>query len=363
MYIFLLTRLEVTCYCFYNVPDMGETAPDLKWICCPKKVFSASCIESPSTVTCPGCGSFFHKSCAKLKQKRKNGFFVVCCGTSPSAKRHRRGTCKGNTEVDSDDLLSEDSDIDPAPNKVYRGDSDILGLSSPENSSLTMPDSNDSDMKDLSSGSITSYDDLFKRLDEREARRSNQISQQMSSLSSRIAELTTRVDDRMNAQDVRIDEVSAKVNNFVESFDPLALKFAAVEEIREQLYRGRNLVIHKAPEGTPESDLALVKGMAGKVQGLNKNNLIVRRLGASADDKSRPLLVRFGSEADASKMFGARKKFTDLGVSRDRTMDERNLIKRLGAEIDQLKVTNPEQDWIIKWFNGVPKRILNSKKN
>lgn len=327
-----------------------------QWMCCPKKQFSQP-VNSQTTVNCAGCGAFFHKSCAEIKPRRKSdkSVFVVCCGEIPTTKRSRKGTDKGPTgsSASPSEQLSEDSDVDLMPLKTPK-----CTVEQKTSDPLVEMNSSEDHTTELQPGKIRTLDQLFDKLESRDKKRTENLQSQYNGLKSSLDSLTNTVNQSIAAQDAKIAEIGKKVDSLAESQDPLIVKFTAVAELNEQTYRASNIIIHNAPEGSPEMDLALIKDLVDQIGGIDKKNLVVRRLGSAGEGKTRVMIVRFSSNTDANKFYEQKTKIlSKFKISRDRTMDERKLIKKLADEIDHHNTNHPDDRLVMRWRNGVPQKI------
>lgn len=348
---------------------MVMSKSEVKWACCPTKP-SLTESQIASAVKCPVCQAPHHSSCAKTIQRSVSGAFATCCGETPAGKYHtstkrtRKGKRKCASASDPSVQVTSESDSDTeisAPAKASRSDTSqclsVLPVDTVSPSCSVMDKL--PSVGDPAPEKIESLDQLYAKILRMNESTAASTSQQIASLDEKVSNLSTTVSEKFGVQDGRIAELESKVAALHEQGlkDPLVVKFEAIAELNEQRYRECNILIHKVPDNGPANDRALLVDLLKESQILLSDRHAIRRIGKPDVGKTRPILVRFDSPGDARKFFGLRGTHREYDFSRDRTEDERRLIKKLGAEVDAHNLAHPDDKRVLKWKNGVPQIV------
>ena len=209
-------------------------------------------------------------------------------------------------------------------------------------------------------------DDKIKDVIEKE------IDNKLTKVDENVQALSTLVPQEINKYCKSFAEVAAaNIPKKTEEKQQLQIKNTVLEAISEHQEQSRNesklmeerkknIIVFNAPESKDkdgktrkEHDTTLFVNIYRKVcaEGLERESLLqVRRLGAMAENKNRPLLVAVSSEEQKRKLFKCLYRlkdidmFTNISMSHDMTKEERALTKSKVAEANSKTAQMIEND-------------------
>lgn len=222
-------------------------------------------------------------------------------------------------------------------------------------------------------------------------------------LTAAVVNLTDKVDDikkndlaeinrNMKAVNSRLEMIENRISESEKRIESLEVKMEALEtsepsvptcpediigEIEDRSKRARNIIIHNLPESTSRDIQTRISSDKDKLENLfqsvnfetDMNTVKLHRIGKASKDKSRPMKVILNSPSEANscmELFTPALKGTDpslsaLGVTRDKTIRERQYLNKLRDELDK-RTHNGEENLTIKYRNGIPV-IMKAPKN
>lgn len=137
-----------------------------------------------------------------------------------------------------------------------------------------------------------------------------------------------------------------------------------LSEIHEREIRSRNVIIHGVKECPTQDYKTRSEYDARKcrevlnVLNIQEDNIKVYRIGQHADKKTRPLKIVCESNTLALQIIKKRqevkKSLPGITIGADLTLAQRTQLKQLHRELEEKK-NNGESNFIIRYFNGVPK--------
>ncbi|KAG8291258.1 hypothetical protein J6590_064571 [Homalodisca vitripennis] len=174
-----------------------------------------------------------------------------------------------------------------------------------------------------------------------------------------------------NETDIKVihDEI-AKIKQTRENYSGGESEEIVIQEINERLFRKRNIIIFNLKESLSrdtktkkEHDTLLISKVIDALNiGIHVNGLKIFRLGKPLKDKDRPLKVVFCSVEDTMQFVSGFSKeaisdvdpaLSDISISRDRTMKERQYLKKLRDELGRRRM-NEESNITIRYLKGSP---------
>lgn len=188
-----------------------------------------------------------------------------------------------------------------------------------------------------------------------------------------IKDQLAKLEPRVSVNETKIEHLSTAIESLKKAKAPNPEYI--IGEINDRSQRAKNVIVHGIPESSRKEikdkiadDKQVLKTI---LQSLNLSEIcIVRaiRIGKVSTDKSRPLKVTLGDSADVVSFF---KNFDsdlikealpdfDIGISRDRTLQERSHLQELRDSL-AARENAGERGLTIKYQNGVPVIIKNSK--
>lgn len=167
--------------------------------------------------------------------------------------------------------------------------------------------------------------------------------------------------------DLKIQKNTNNTSNNSEEF--------IINEISERNLRASNLILYNVPESNSDNTTDRIAQdsnlVCDVISSINSGNNIIKplkviRLGIRDLNNTRPIKAIFASPAEAFDILKSKKKLLSLlppsiiRISSDRTLHQRNYMKKLRGELETRK-TNGETDLIIKYVRGTP--IIVTKNN
>ncbi|KAG8302449.1 hypothetical protein J6590_033045 [Homalodisca vitripennis] len=155
-----------------------------------------------------------------------------------------------------------------------------------------------------------------------------------------------------NETDIKVihDEI-AKIKQTRENYSGGESEEIVIQEINERLFRKRNVIIFnlkEPPKLKKEHETLLISKVIEALNiGIHVNGLKIFRLSKPLKDKDRPLKVVFCSVEDAMQFVSGFSKeaisdvdpaLSDISISRDRTMKERQYLKKLRDELGRRRM-------------------------
>lgn len=194
---------------------------------------------------------------------------------------------------------------------------------------------------------------------------------EVNSLSSGIDKLRESIDSRLTHIESRVDDLDNRIQSLEDQVAPSTSSFEVFfGEIEDRNRRAYNLMVYNLPESRnkevdsrirfdKENVMELAQAIGYEI---NLESLKLYRIGKPVASKSRPLKLVFRSTSDAAsflsefvkaKLMEGNSKFSNVGVSRDRTNKERQYLSSLRAELDS-RIKKGEENLTIKYKNGIP---------
>lgn len=149
-----------------------------------------------------------------------------------------------------------------------------------------------------------------------------------------------------------------------------------IGEVGERNIRLSNLIFYNVPESNLDNAVGRVNHDSNLVINIidsiitdgNIRPSIVIRLGIHGKNNPRPIKAVFSTPADVFEILKSKKKFLSLqppstiGISSDRTLYQRNSMKKLRNELESRR-TNGEIDLIIKYIRGTPTIVTKDNRS
>ncbi|MBS0018828.1 MAG: hypothetical protein KFE21_00015 [Candidatus Sulcia muelleri] len=183
---------------------------------------------------------------------------------------------------------------------------------------------------------------------------------------------------RIESSESRIDSLEKRVDSLASEPAPSTTE-NIIAEINDRAKRAFNAMIFNIPESSSSSidtrkrhDISNVKNLLNLFQ-IDTSSVEIKciRVGKSARNKVRPVKAIFNDSEIVRKFCtsfsrdavkNAYPELSSVAVTRDRTSEERNHLKKLRDELKK-RVDSGETNLTIKYNNGVPTITVVSSKN
>ena len=133
---------------------------------------------------------------------------------------------------------------------------------------------------------------------------------------------------------------------------------AIAHELTERMSRSLNVVVFNVADNNDlNSDFEQVRNLLAQT-GINVQNIRVRRVGRSVNNRPRAIIVTLSSRAEVLQVIRNRRTLPNgINVSEDRTREQRAFFSGLLRQVRAHNNENPSDPWRIKYENGVPKIV------
>lgn len=167
-----------------------------------------------------------------------------------------------------------------------------------------------------------------------------------------------------------INRLLAEVSELKKSSgkNPFRTEEFIINEINERNIRVSYLILYNVPESTSSvvaykitHDFNQVHDVINSI--MSSDNVVkpikLIRLGKFGQNYSRPIKAVFGSPTEVFDILKSKKKLSTLqppstiGISSDRTIQQRNYMKSLREELESRR-SKVEPELIIKYLKGIP---------
>lgn len=262
-------------------------------------------------VKCKCCDSFYHTGCVTNLPILSTGAYALCCGQANQNRRSVNST--------------------PSTTNVNKRSSQNI---------VTVDVLNDC--------MNTLLGDFRSMVSEMLTNSVDEIKSEISVIISKLYTLEQRVS---------VLESSSKNDTVVES-----VKRDLLTEIENRKKHARNIIIYNFRENLDaKQDLINFNDILSNIESCHPA-ISAFRFGKSQNGNPRPLKLIFKSELDANEVLRCKSKLSELNLTakNDLTLDQRTYLKKLQQEL-KLRTSNGEQNLMIKYVDGSPKIIVNSK--
>ncbi|KAJ8685894.1 hypothetical protein QAD02_021687 [Eretmocerus hayati] len=308
-----------------------------------EKIFYASCPnkgpleENENYAKCEQCATTYHPSCGEKADLRDDGSFRKCCPEKDFRPDH------SNKKLIHDDIIKLATDDASKNDRSADSDSDNSIVSYKTNDDLDATDDLLTQMRKLMKGELERSTSNIK----------NNIDMKTEAISSKIDKLSERVDDLEHDIDDLNSRVtvleSAKHNHQIELNDIL------VDEIKERIYRERNVIIFGIQESEDPLYLTQVlQNMLNRAP-FNLQDIQFFRIRNQNGNTSRPVELILQSADHAKWIIRNQRKICDGNIRRssDKTHAQQQYIHNLMLSLEERKKRG-EKDIVIKSINGTP---------
>lgn len=142
-----------------------------------------------------------------------------------------------------------------------------------------------------------------------------------------------------------------------------------INEIGDRNMRASNLIIYNVPESNSDNtadriahDSNVVSNIIDSIIIGDKNIKPVKllRLGIRVQDKTRSIKAIFSSSIDVFEKLKSKKKLlslnppSNISISSDRTLYQRNYMKKLREELESRRSSASGNELIIRYVRGTP---------
>jgi len=142
-----------------------------------------------------------------------------------------------------------------------------------------------------------------------------------------------------------------------------------INKIGDRNIRASNLILYKITESNSDNtadriahDSNVVSNLIDSIISDDKNIRPTKllRLGIQGHDKPQPIKAIFSSPADVFELLKSKKKLlslnlpSNIGISSDRTLYQRNYMKKLREELESRRSTEGGSELIIRYIRGTP---------
>ena len=172
--------------------------------------------------------------------------------------------------------------------------------------------------------------------------------------------------DCLKILDRQIQTLTAQARSFTEfmerhrtSADPSGAANVNIEnlvhQIEERFNRSRNVLIFNYNESDDEvQNIEFILNILIQI-GLQRNYIVLRRIGRKTPNKTRPLLLTLKSRSDVLLVLRNRRAFPQgTTISDDKTKEQRDRFNALRREVYQHNQRYPNDQRRIRFINGIP---------
>ena len=288
---------------------------------CPMcKSNSPSLTDKRISINCVGCDTVFHKKCARNLKKLDNGAFAVCCDDSVD----RSILSPPPDEYDEDDDL--DLDILPDSFQISKSQLDKIIQKAAKKAALETINS--------FSASIDMVNKRILNLDSK----ATQIEKTYKELVKKIQEAESCIK-----------------NSFENNCDVMYAEFS------DRDFRKNNIILHGLLESR---NLELKKQVSDILKNIVSFDLLSikpSRIGPFKPTVKRPVRIKLPDRDNVFEILNNNEKWPEgISFSCDRTLMQRNILKKYSELIKEHNTKNPNDLLSIKHLNNIP-TVINSE--
>ncbi|CAI6358063.1 unnamed protein product [Macrosiphum euphorbiae] len=142
-----------------------------------------------------------------------------------------------------------------------------------------------------------------------------------------------------------------------------------INEIGDRNMRASNLILYNVPESNSDNTADRIAHGSNVVSNLIDSIIIgdinikpvkLLRLGIRVHDKTRPIKAIFNSSIDVFEILKSKKKLlslnppSNIGISSNRTLYQRNYMKKLREKLESRRSSDGGNELIIRYVRGTP---------